>query len=157
MKNCSNKNCQQSNPQSLECFKTRTNGKPKSWCKSCDETYSKSWKKSNKDKVANWNATAAKNWRAANPDKYKGTNLKRYWPGLSGLESLQEYNKLLQLQNNKCSICLKDQSELSSALCVDHCHSTNKVRGLLCDKCNQAIGLLDDNSLTLLRAAKYLE
>lgn len=157
MKNCSNKNCQQMNPQPLESFKTRPNGRAKSWCKSCDKAYSNSWKTSNKDKVANWNASSVKNWRLANPDKYKGTNLKRYWPGLSGLESLEEYNKLLKSQNNKCSICLKDQSELTYALCVDHCHFTNRVRGLLCDKCNQAIGLLGDNHLTLLRAADYLK
>jgi hypothetical protein len=41
-------------------------------------------------------------------------------------------------------------------LAVDHNHTTGKIRGLLCPKCNQGIGLLMDNPLFLIRAAEYL-
>jgi hypothetical protein len=157
MKNCSNKDCKQINPQTTESFKQRPNGNLKSWCKICDTIYSKKWKALNKDKVKSWNAVAAKAWRKSNPNLYKGTNLKKYWPNLSGKESFEAYNKLIDLQHSKCNICQKHQSELKYSLCVDHCHKTNKVRGLLCDNCNQALGLLKDDIESLKRAIKHIE
>jgi len=42
-------------------------------------------------------------------------------------------------------------------LSVDHCHATGRIRGLLCAKCNQAIGLMKDNPIFLRRAADYVE
>ena len=40
---------------------------------------------------------------------------------------------------------------------IDHCHDQNHVRGLLCQKCNQAIGLFKDNTKTMMAAIKYIE
>jgi len=40
---------------------------------------------------------------------------------------------------------------------IDHCHSTNKVRGVLCNNCNTALGLVGDNISTLTNAVKYLQ
>ncbi len=42
-------------------------------------------------------------------------------------------------------------------LCIDHCHDTKKPRGLLCHKCNTALGLVDDDSQRLLNLSQYLE
>ena len=42
-------------------------------------------------------------------------------------------------------------------LCIDHCHDTKKPRGLLCHKCNTALGLLDDDSQRMLNLIRYLE
>ncbi len=42
-------------------------------------------------------------------------------------------------------------------LCIDHCHDTEKPRGLLCHKCNTALGLLDDDSQRMLNLIRYLE
>lgn len=67
------------------------------------------------------------------------------------------YQEQFIKQEGKCAICGKHQSELDKALCVDHNHETGEVRGLLCSKCNAAIGSLGD-SVNLLRAAiTYLE
>ena len=41
-------------------------------------------------------------------------------------------------------------------LCIDHCHDTKKPRGLLCHKCNTALGLLDDDSQKILNLNRYL-
>lgn len=72
--------------------------------------------------------------------------------------SEKEYKNLLTNQNYKCKICLLDQAKSSKGtLCVDHCHSTGKVRGLLCDQCNFGLGTFKDNILFLEEAIKYLK
>jgi len=68
--------------------------------------------------------------------------------------SLEEYNTLLQRQGGVCAIC-KDPPGKKN-LDVDHDHSTGKIRGLLCTRCNLTLGRLKDD-LTLTRsAASYL-
>lgn len=66
-----------------------------------------------------------------------------------------DYEELLVIQNGVCAIC--HRTNKGSALCVDHCHATGKVRGLLCGTCNRAIGWLGDNAATVRAAAEYLE
>ena len=63
------------------------------------------------------------------------------------------YNLLVELQNNKCSICKNDFTKTPN---IDHCHTTGIVRGLLCTECNQGIGFLKDNTEYLSNAIKYL-
>ena len=71
-----------------------------------------------------------------------------------------EYYEILAAQNGKCSICESQEvnnSRISSGkLFIDHCHETGKVRGLLCSKCNHAIGLLNDDVDLLQKAISYL-
>lgn len=67
--------------------------------------------------------------------------------------SSEEYAKLVHNQNNKCAICgLKPEPHLA----IDHCHDTNKIRGLLCRKCNSAIGLFNDDVRIIENALLYL-
>lgn len=61
---------------------------------------------------------------------------------------------LLQSSEGKCEICGKPPIRW---LVVDHCHTTNRVRGILCEKCNQALGLFHDNIDVIRAAANYLE
>ena len=74
--------------------------------------------------------------------------------------TLDQYNELLSKQNNKCSICQIDNNgkyrNKQRAFAVDHCHTTGKIRGLLCSDCNIALGLLKDNTNYLQTAIKYL-
>ena len=65
--------------------------------------------------------------------------------------TLKEYNDLLIKQDYKCSICLKNKK-----LVVDHCHTTGKVRGLLCSKCNTGLGFFDDSVDLLRKAANHV-
>jgi len=70
-----------------------------------------------------------------------------------------EYDDMLQKQDQKCKICnqhetvIDPRTKMLKPLCVDHCHSTNKVRGLLCSKCNTGIGMVKDN-IEILKAMK---
>lgn len=79
-------------------------------------------------------------------------NYYRYKYGLS----IEEVDKLVADQNNMCAGCQVVFTELLYP-CVDHCHTTNKVRGILCNPCNMALGIIKDNPETLRRLANYLE
>ena len=62
-----------------------------------------------------------------------------------------QYNNLME--NENCQICDK----VLDKKCIDHCHSSNKVRGVLCNNCNTALGLVGDNISTLETMIKYLQ
>jgi hypothetical protein len=70
--------------------------------------------------------------------------------------SLQEYERLKERQRGVCAICGRPPVG-KQRLSVDHCHVTGQVRGLLCDPCNTALGLLGDDPERLLAAARYLK
>ena len=71
--------------------------------------------------------------------------------------TLDTYNKTLKEQNNKCAICKTDDPKGNShKFHVDHCHTTGKVRGLLCSNCNMSLGGFKDNITNLEEAIKYL-
>ena len=54
------------------------------------------------------------------------------------------YNNMLVQQDNRCAIC--DRKPYKRRLAVDHCHSTGKIRGLLCNECNTLLGRLGDDA-----------
>jgi Recombination endonuclease VII len=68
--------------------------------------------------------------------------------------SEEEYAALLARQNGVCAICKKKDR---IRLCVDHCHDTRTVRGLLCTKCNIGLGHFDDDIERLRAAIAYLQ
>lgn len=74
--------------------------------------------------------------------------------------SLDEYNKMLEVQENKCAICNQPETHMRNgklkALAVDHCHKTGAIRGLLCSDCNTGIGKLKENIDIFQSAIQYL-
>lgn len=78
------------------------------------------------------------------------TDLHRY-----GMDA-NDYFALLESQGGACAICRKLPKK-TRRLCVDHCHSTGHVRGLLCDRCNGALGSFGDSVEVLMTAIRYLE
>ena len=72
------------------------------------------------------------------------------------------YQELLDSQGNCCAICKIDLQTYAKIgyrnyFAVDHCHRTNQVRGLLCDKCNRGLGFFNDDINNLLAAIHYLK
>ena len=75
--------------------------------------------------------------------------------------SEEYYFSMLEKQGFKCEICkipLEDYKNQGyrDFFSVDHDHKTGKIRGLLCDKCNRALGFFGENEETLLNAAEYI-
>lgn len=69
----------------------------------------------------------------------------------------EEFDAMSKAQDNLCAICEQSPAETGKTrLSVDHCHKTQKVRGLLCDKCNIGLGMFRDNPELLARAIRYL-
>jgi hypothetical protein len=139
MRNCTNPECKQSNPQPMSSF-TLVNREKGYFCRKCKSCRSKSL------------AKIAKRWRDGHVEQFKtvqrANRLKREY-GLT----MAQYDAMHQEQDGKCQICKVRKDRL----CVDHDHKTGRVRGLLCHHCNRAIGLLQDSPAYLRRAAEYLE
>lgn len=72
-----------------------------------------------------------------------------------------DYQRMLEDQGYVCAICGEEGFVMKSThklkLVVDHCHTTGRVRGLLCHNCNRALGLLKDAPERLLKAVEYLK
>jgi hypothetical protein len=98
-----------------------------------------------------------KKWRVENKANYAVYERNRKLKSIYGID-LEQYNNILKRQNNSCAICKRKDSGRKDKdnFAVDHCHSTNKVRGLLCMECNTAIGKFKDNVDFLKSAIKYL-
>lgn len=135
----------------------------RSICKTCDKAKASTWNKINSNAHKNhqkrWreenrqsSRDQRKNYVLNNPNEVKSTGLKFNY-GIT----LDDYNKMLNLQNGKCAICQKHTSILKKDLCVDHCHKTLKIRGLLCSTCNAGIGMLGDNLSSVIKAVEYLK
>jgi hypothetical protein len=90
-----------------------------------------------------------KAWRLANPERHKGHRLKKY--GIT----YADFTAMLDRQDSRCAIC-RDPLDLGKNTHVDHCHDTGAVRGILCNRCNVAIGLLRNDPGIALGAARYL-
>ena len=68
----------------------------------------------------------------------------------------KDYNALFAQQEGKCAICGIHQDEIKTSLHIDHKHGTKEIRGLLCFKCNAALGMMKDDTEILQKAIQYL-
>lgn len=71
--------------------------------------------------------------------------------------TLEEYNIMYEKQNKKCLIC-NTEFPLGTlkGLCVDHAHTTNKVRALLCTSCNTLLGKIENNPTIIKNIETYI-
>jgi hypothetical protein len=102
-----------------------------------------------------------RDWEKANPEAQRRIKKKAQLKRLHGL-ALEEYERLLVVQNGVCAICRRPETQTNRkggvlSLAVDHCHATDRIRGLLCARCNRMLGLAKDNPQTMRVAADYLE
>lgn len=70
--------------------------------------------------------------------------------------TVEKYEEMFKKQEGKCLICKRPPSGRFKRLAVDHCHKTGEIRGLLCSRCNRAIGYFYDDPALLQQAVDYL-
>lgn len=116
-----------------EFYVIKTSGNPHGSCKECFKKRSKQSRDSLGD------------------EHIKNRNL-RWWYGIG----MEEYNEMLEDQDGKCVCGSVIGRTDRKSLFVDHDHETGLIRGLLCNKCNRAIGLVDDPA-SLRALADYIE
>lgn len=116
-------------------------------CKECNNKWAVEYHKKNKQKCYESN----RRWRERNRDWQKNRDLKLKF----GID-LSQYTEMLQKQDGVCAIC--HQEDPSFQLSVDHCHTTGKIRGLVCGNCNNKVLWTVENRRELIdRAIQYLE
>ncbi len=173
MRECSR--CKRLLPESS--FKIK-NGKPYYMCKECEREYMVEYRQRNRDHISkqhseymkvykenkakaehlrDYSRNYMRNRNGVSEDNYRGKNrlkkgqtkyaraqiikMSRYNLTPEQFDALPEY----------CEVCGS-----TTNLCIDHDHSTGKVRGTLCSRCNQALGLMRDNHKNIIRLANYL-
>jgi len=101
-----------------------------------------------------------KNYKGKPETKRKQTEY--HYKRKYGIE-YKDYLKMYEKQKGRCLICLFIFPKVGTfskgkkdVLVVDHCHNSGKIRGLICNKCNQGLGLFNDCPETIINAAFYL-
>jgi hypothetical protein len=126
-------NCKKDKPESD--FSVRS-GKRNKQCKKCREYHNTLWKENHlkyRDKRKEYYRNNKERHTLRN---FKNSILKKY------NLTVERYNEMLTIQNNQCAICRADFNK-NLKPCVDHCHRTNMVRGLLCRKCNLSLHYIE--------------
>lgn len=119
-----------------------------SHCKSCHDLAKAEYHKNNRAK----RNSKQREYYYNSEETRKNTNLMNSY-GIS----LYEYKQLVILQGNKCASCFSETVNSKDKYWhVDHCHETNKVRGLLCSNCNLGLGLFSHDISKLQSAIEYL-
>lgn len=100
-------------------------------------------------------------WALANPDKVLAIRLRHSF-GMT----VDEFTQKMAAQEGRCAICMTDMTLTGEVhkngtrrrgVCVDHCHETGAIRGLLCTSCNKGLGYFKDDPARLRAAADYIE
>lgn len=99
-----------------------------------------------------------KEWRLANPKVWAAQQRKARLKKVYGLAP-SDFDAMLLALSNQCPICATpfELKPGPTQCCIDHDHTTGKVRSLLCNLCNVALGSMRDSPALLRKAALYLE
>ena len=131
-------------------------------CKDCQKEISRKYYEEN-GKTVRERVYA---YQKANPEVQARARAKRKANGKRRLADVrqnygvspEQYAEMLERAGGVCEICGRVPSEVSKkGPCIDHCHDSSKVRGILCAPCNMGIGHLRDDPEVLRKAIEYLE
>lgn len=115
------------------------------------------WRDRNRDRISDYNK---RKWWSVSDSKRRELWIKSHY-GMT----IEDERKMLEAQDYRCPMCLTALTRKNLAIDHDHacCPSEKRsscgrcVRGILCKKCNSAIGLFKDNTNVLRRAVAYLD
>lgn len=114
----------------------------------------------NSDNLSTYCKDCTKNkstdWYSVNKERSYQTNRKNHLMKTYGI-TLEQYDELLEKQNQCCAVCLKHEKEFKMKLAVDHNHKTGEIRGLLCTNCNHRLIGRHTDAERLRRMAAYID
>lgn len=139
-------------------------------CRACLRVRYDEWRSANPEKAK----AATNRWRARNSDRNKASKVKWRAENLERVRStarrstlvrmygitVEDFSAMFKQQHGICPVCgssMKEFGRGSNFACVDHDHTTGKIRGLLHQKCNVGLGHFNDDPVLLRKAANYLE
>lgn len=138
-------------------------------CKLCHRATASRARNADRTKANAWNRQN----RKENPERergYRKTTIEKLgienWRRREVLRqrglTIEQHDLMIKQQNNLCAIChlsekRKGRTGDITPLAIDHCHITDKVRGLLCHSCNVALGSFRDSIELLQNAIEYLK
>lgn len=160
--------CGEIKPLSEFTFHDREKGQHRNFCHECEKAWIRKYHKSpqGKEKRKEWvdqNKEKIEEYKEVYRNDPKRTAKSKVYHRKYRLMNEfgltpDDYDEILKKQQGRCAVCRTDRfHSRRKTLAVDHDHVTNKVRGLLCRRCNQAIGAFEDNPDLLRKAATYLE
>ena len=133
-------------------------------CVTCSKASAKRWQEANPGRFAELLKSRDNRMKFQDPAKVRSTRMKRKY----GIDQAG-FDAILAAQGGTCPICavpLTAEKQLDAKLAkahvansavVDHCHTTKKVRGVLCMRCNSGLGYFSDNVAALEAAIAYLK
>lgn len=119
-------------------------------CKSCRKVKQTEYKNrpENREKVLSWDRKS----KNKNRGRWRDQMLKSKY----GITQ-EQFDQISESQGHKCALCFFPAEKMRhKALCVDHCHETGRVRGLLCHPCNTLLGRVGDNVAGVSRMLEYV-
>jgi hypothetical protein len=133
----------------------------RSECKACSLANRKQWYRDNRDRAISY----VRAWQQANPDRVKAWRVRNRERRNEQMREIHlrnkfgltpdEYDRILSAQGGVCVLCDRPPTP-GISLHVDHDHGTGEIRGLLCMRCNNALGLFQEDPDLLRRAARYV-
>lgn len=117
------------------------------------KAYQKTSRLRRREEIRAYQRQYKKRERLQHPGRHKQNNRKSHLKVTFGI-TLVEYDRLLETQGYACALC---QAKPIKNLCIDHSHSTGKIRGLLCGPCNRILGIIEKHQRSYLqRVELYL-
>lgn len=139
---------------------SKKRGQLNSRCKGCIKEYMHSLYMQNRDVER----AKRKKYYEENKEAYKANVRRNYKENKDRISisracrrrgiTVEQYKILFEKQKGVCAVCKNRNNKKN--LSIDHCHVTNKVRGLLCDNCNTALGLFKEDPCRMQEALIYL-
>jgi hypothetical protein len=144
------------NLMNSEQFRSAENERQKEWSENNREKRRKiaaRWREKNRGNIRDYARKYNVLYAQKNRDSIRYKELQRVY----GITK-QHYDSIFDFQDGKCAICRNPfESKGKRRACIDHDHSTGKIRGILCNMCNMMIGHADENKKTLEMAIAYLD
>ena len=132
-------------------------------CKHCKKEDKKNYTSTHKDQIKERSKIYEKNRKKYDSSAESLSNLKNRLKKKYNI-TIEQYEQMIIDQNGCCWICgisenirnYPSEKNKRTKLCIDHCHKTEIVRGLLCWRCNGMLGMASDSIATLSKAIEYL-